>query len=106
MVRDAHLHPRDGIRGVHESLAYAFVAPTDRNKRRLVGYVAAAVVYGTVLELLQGSVDSRNVEIVDFLANTTGASLMAICWWRLDSAVDFIPRSDAIDSRSTLSDDG
>lgn len=92
--------------GLTASLAYAFVAPTDReSQRRLAGCVAVAVVYGTVLELLQGSVPSRSVETIDFLANTTGASLMALCWWRLNGVADFVPRSDAIDSNSTPPND-
>lgn len=91
--------------GLTASLAYAFVAPTDRDRRRrLAGCVAVAVVYGTILELLQGSVDSRSMETVDFLANTLGALLMALCWWRLIGVAEFVPRND-VSSSSTPSND-
>ncbi|UPM41943.1 VanZ family protein [Halocatena salina] len=81
--------------GLTASLAYAVVAPTDsESQRRLVGCVVVAVVYGTVLELLQGNVASRSVETVDFLANTIGASLMGLCWWWLTDVAEFVPRTE------------
>ncbi|RRJ33107.1 VanZ family protein [Halocatena pleomorpha] len=81
--------------GLTASLAYAFVVPTGRaSQRRLAGCVVVAVVYGTVLELLQGSVPSRSVETVDFLANTIGASMMGLCWWWLTGVTEFVPRSE------------
>jgi VanZ family protein len=64
------------------TLAYAFVAPARTNRRtRLALSVCLAVAFGICLEFVQWPIPNRTMSGFDAIANTIGASLLALVWW-------------------------
>lgn len=69
------------------TLAYAFEDfPRISRHHRLVLAVCLAVVFGVCLELVQWPIPERTMSGLDALANTTGACLLAVVWWRIRPA--------------------
>jgi VanZ family protein len=64
------------------TLAYAFVTPVRTNRpTRLALSVCFAVVFGICLEFVQWPIPNRTMSGIDAIANTIGASLLALVWW-------------------------
>lgn len=52
-----------------------------RDPTTLLAVFAAAVLFGGVVELLQGLVPSRGTSMADAVANAVGAALGTVGWW-------------------------
>lgn len=65
------------------TLASAFVTPvrSDRHNRLVLSF-CLAVLLGLCLEFVQGPLPGRSTEGLDFLANTIGAGLVALLWYK------------------------
>lgn len=72
------------------TLAYAFEDSTRISRRnRLVLAVCIAVVFGGIMELVQWPTPQRTMSGLDAVANTIGACLVAVLWWKMKGIVRF-----------------
>lgn len=72
------------------TLAYAFEDSTRISRRkRLAMAVCIAVVFGGIMELVQGPIPGRTMSRLDAIANTIGACLVATLWWKTRGIVQF-----------------
>lgn len=68
--------------------AYATARYRRRPIYRAVGVILAVVLFGVLVEMLQGIVPVRQFSILDLLANAVGA-LLASVWFLLESHLDY-----------------
>lgn len=71
------------------TLAYAFEDSRSSRRNQLVLAVCIAVVFGGIMELVQGPTPQRTMSGLDALANTIGACLVAVLWWKMKGIVQF-----------------
>ena len=60
------------------SLGFVLLAGTPR---RLLGVALGLIVYGVILEWLQGLTGYRQMELLDMLANSLGVIAALPLWW-------------------------
>lgn len=75
--------------GFAYALAYATVDWEHRPKVRIGAVLATAVLFGLVIELLQGMLPMRYYSVVDLAANVIGASLV-LPWFLVESRVRYV----------------
>lgn len=92
-------------RGVHFSTFFllAILVGASRLPWRTSVLAATLIAYAIVIESLQGLVESRVVELVDYTENLLGLAIGALVWWgggrfvRNRCAADGSQRADATD---------
>lgn len=85
---DKHLHFA-AYAGLALSLAYATVRLRDRLTLRALVVVGGALLVGTGVELLQGTLPNRSFDWGDMLANALGASLV-VAWFLVERRVRYV----------------
>lgn len=74
--------------------AYAYVAPVQTDRRRLLSSVSVVVVFGVGMELVQWRIPYRTLSAVDATANAIGAGVLAALWVGLVEMVALVEFED------------
>ena len=75
-------------------IAYAVLTATigyatlSADRQTLLVAVAVATLYGAGIELLQGTIPYRTMDVADVLINAIGACCGAVFWWAVASRLD------------------
>lgn len=75
------------------SLAYATAATPFDRWRRSMFVVAAAILFGVAIELLQAPLPDRYFSTLDILANAFGASIGSV-WFLAETRLEYVPFDD------------
>ncbi|SDZ98738.1 VanZ like family protein [Haloplanus vescus] len=75
--------------GLAVTLAYAVQDRLWRDRSVLMLVFLVAVGYGAGIELLQSTLETRTVDVIDLLVNAVGAAIAAVCWQILTQWIRF-----------------